>query len=272
MSNLRSALVRLAHANPELRGDLLPLLAPASGLPRVAVTDDTYEFTMWAIMKNDRIGPAEAEKILERMGVPMKAPKEKTKKTEPLKKGDHVDVKARKNTNALNVDACEKFDGQDGFVTEVGSNFVVVDFRGPRGGLGRFEGANITGAKTGLFRYTSPDVAESKKMVEMIYISEKTPKPPSKDRIEMVKKYVEKGLAKGEQRSEQYYTGRALAMTHNKQGQFYFSVFSQQRDSYPRSINPTKGQLLYLGQLNKRPGGWRNEYAALMAKAGEGEE
>jgi len=276
MSKLKSALIRLAHAHPELRGDLLPLLAPGGSLQKTAITKDTEDFTTWAIMRDDRINPNEAEKFLEKLGLKRRdydpnAPKQPSKRGQPLLKGERVEVKAQENSNPLNVDVCKQFDKQDGYVTDVGSDFVVVDFRGPRGGLGRFEGSNGTGKKNGLYRYTDPlENAPTRKMIEVVYISDKD-KPKSKNNLRIVQEYVEEGLQKGESRSSQYYSGLPRSMGKGKDGTFFFAMMSQQRGGY-RAFNPQKGQLLYIGQLNQRPGAWKGEFAALQAKAGEGEE
>jgi hypothetical protein len=52
-------------------------------------------------------------------------------------------------------------------------------------------------------------------------------------------------------------------MAHG-QGGFYFSFFPTQRSTpiagaHPRSVNPQKGDLYYIGVLGHRPGGWQQD-------------
>ena len=107
--------------------------------------------------------------------------------------------------------------------------------------------------------------------IEVIYISDKNAKPPTKSQILTVQEYVDKGLLKGEKRNRSYYSGLALKQAEGKNG-YYFTVFAQGRDTYPRSINPKKGTVLYIGRLGGRPGGWKGEYEKMMAEAEGGDE
>ena len=268
---LRSKLIRLAHANPNLRADILPLLMPtkSASADKVAVSEETEDFVEWCVMKNDKLSVNECKTILNRLNVPMQEAAALTPTRGPLEKGEMVRCDAKKNTNQLNTQVCEDHDGQVGSVIDVDGNALVVKFTdGVRDfGTGRFEGRE-SGSKTGLYRYTPSDAggANTRAMVEVIYIKDQT-KPPSKDRIEQVEEYVEKGTALGQQRSRIYYTGNPLKQAVGKDGSYYFTVFSAQRDQFPTSINPTKGQVLYIGLLGKRPGGWKAEFAKMQAEA-----
>lgn len=270
---LRSKLIRLAHSNPELRSELLPLLAPnykSASAEKVAVSEETEDFVEWCIMKNDKLSVNECKRILDHLKVPMiEAAEGKAPTRGPLEKGEMVRCDAAKNTNQLNTQVCEDHNGQIGSIIDVDGNALVVEFTdGVRNfGTGRFEGRE-SGSKTGLYRYTPSDAggANTRAMVEVVYIKDQT-KPPSKDRIEQVEKYVEKGTAQGEQRSRIYYTGNPLKQAIGKDGSYFFTVFSAQRDQFPTSINPTKGQVLYVGQLGRRPGGWKSEFAKMQAEA-----
>lgn len=269
--NLRSKLIRLAHANPSLRADILPLLMSnkSASADKVAVSEETEDFVEWCVMKNDKLSVNECKTILNRLNVPMQEAAALTPSRGPLEKGEMVRCDAKKNTNQLNTQVCEDHDGQIGSVIDVDGNALVVKFTdGIRDfGTGRFEGRE-SGSKTGLYRHTPSDAggANTRAMVEVIYIKDQT-KPPSKDRIEQVEEYVEKGTALGQQRSRIYYTGNPLKQAVGKDGSYYFTVFSAQRDQFPTSINPTKGQVLYIGLLGKRPGGWKSEFAKMQAEA-----
>lgn len=270
---LRSKLIRLAHSNPELRGELLPLIAPnykSASAEKVAVSEETEDFVEWCIMKNHKLSVNECKTILDRLKVPMiEAGEGKAPTRGPLEKGEMVRCDAAKNTNQLNTQVCEDHNGQIGSVIDVDGNALVVEFTdGVRNfGTGRFDGRE-SGSKTGLYRYTPSDAggANTRAMVEVVYIKDQT-KPPSKDRIEQVEKYVEKGTAQGEQRSRIYYTGNPLKQAVGKDGSYYFTVFAAQRDQFPTTINPTKGQVLYVGTLGKRPGAWQSEFAKMKAEA-----
>jgi len=55
-----------------------------------------------------------------------------------------------------------------------------------------------------------------------------------------------------------YYSGYVGKFTYNKEGEMYFTMSMQGRDT-PTTINPSKGKLLYIGIAGKRPGGWKAE-------------
>lgn len=273
-------LIALANEHPQLRAELMPLIQDQTVEPstrlasavKKAFSEESEQFVAWCIMKNDTWDKNECQRILERLGVPMQE-EGVTQTRGPLEKGEMVECKAAKNTNAKNTDVCEQFDGKTGHVIDVDGDALVVEFTdGVRNfGQGRFEG-KASGSTTGLYRYTPSDAggANQRAMVEVIYISDKNAKPPSKDRIDMIQEYVDKGTAAGESRSRIYYSGNPLKQAMGKNG-YYFTVFSAQRDQYPTSINPAKGQVLYVGRMGGRPGGWKNEFAKMIAEGSGGE-
>lgn len=269
-------LIRLADAHPHLRSELLPLIhdhtnppsAKYASLVKKAFSEESEQFVAWCILKDDKWNKNECQKILDKLGVPMQEEGATTTRG-PLEKGEMVECKAAKNTNSKNTDVCEQFDGKVGHVKDVDGDALVIEFSdGVRNfGTGRFEG-KASGATTGLYRYTPSDAggANTRAMVEVIYISDKNAKPPSKERMDQVEEYVTKGTAAGETRSRIYYSGNPLKQAIGKNG-YYFTVFSAQRDQYPTSINPAKGEVLYIGRMGARPGGWKNEFAKMMAEA-----
>jgi hypothetical protein len=242
-------------------------------MDKTAFTQESADFVEWALLNKDRVTAAEAQRLLERMGLEIQEPPAPGAgpKRGPLDMGEQVHVEKSKNTNSLNVDACEKWDDHVGTIHEVKPDFVVVQFE--QGDRIQFMG-NDSGAKTGLYRWT-PSVAADKPgrgVIEIVYVSDKTAPPPSTQQIEMVQDYVARGLATGESRVDVYYTGLPLKMAHGKDG-FYFTFFPTQRltplaGAHPRSVNPAKGKLFYMGILGKRPGGWENDLAKKRAQLG----
>ena len=107
MQNLKAAIIRLAHAHPEFRGDLLPLLKDESepneelGLHKLAYGPDTADFIQWAIMRNDRMNEAQCVALLEKMGMELLAESPKSK-TGPLSAGESVAPDKDKNANEMN--------------------------------------------------------------------------------------------------------------------------------------------------------------------------
>jgi len=268
MNEYLEMLVKLAHENPNLREHLMPVLrehsnAHVASLDKTAFKEETAQFVAWCVMKNDKWDAHECQRLLDRVGVPMQEGEAKQTRG-PLKVGEMVKVQASNCANAKNADLCHHLDGKVGKVSAVDDGALVIDF--DIGVSGRFDGTE-PGKKTGLGRWTPvSDQAAAKASVEIVYVSEKNEKPPSKLQIQLLEDYINKGLQAGESRSDIYHTGLGLKQAFNKEGQYYFSIFSQQRDIYPRSINPAKGTLLYVGLAGHRPGGWKAEFAQMMAK------
>ena len=104
---------------------------------------------------------------------------------------------------------------------------------------------------------------------EVIYFSEK----PNVDRrsLEQIQKYVEKGMEKGEDRKRPYLTGLVGTFAYSKTGDMWFSIGAQQRDR-PTSVSPSKGQVLYIGTLGHRPGGWMADAEEAIQKEIEVEQ
>jgi len=225
-------------------------------------------FAAWAIARGKTYTENECKAMLDRLGVPFVTAEEgkAKRKSGPLAVGETVYPDRNQNTNEQNSDACRKYHLQIGQVEKVERDGVAVRFEDNR--LVRFEGGNTPGKDIGLYRGTPANVVEQrptgKAAVEIVYISDKNAKPPTKTQVEQVLDYVEKGEARGESRNKAYYTGLALKQSEGKNG-YYFTIFSQQRDRFPRSINPRKGTVLYIGRLGGRPGGWMKEYEKMVA-------
>jgi hypothetical protein len=211
-------------------------------MAKVAIKKETEAFITWALQENNRINAGAVQRFIERVTgrdpiSPASAPKPRRG---PLARGEKIIVDKYRNTNSL-----------------AGMTGVTVKFE--NGDVVFFEG-NKPGKATGLYRWTPKadyqDGAVTKHtLIEMVYLRGGTAAPPQRD-IDALKQYVERGMARGEHRSDIYYTGYVGKFAYNKSGQVYFVLSSQQRDR-PTSINPSKGKMLYIGFAGKRPGGWK---------------
>lgn len=270
-------LIHLANEYPDMRDELIPIiqnhLRPASEryahLVKEAFKDESGQFVAWCIMEDKKWSPAECQRLLDRLGVPFVAAVESKKG--PLEKGEQVKCVAMTNANPKNTDVCEEFDNQVGSIIDIDGGSLIVKFQ--RGGTGRFDGLK-SGKETGLGRFKESIEADKRAGIEVVYISDKDAKPPSKLSLKRVREYVEKGLEIGESRSDIYHAGIATVQTENKEGQYYVKYRDMTRGGGDyRSFNPTKGQVLYLGTLGHRPGSWKNEFAKMVAEdAAKGED
>ena len=246
MNEYLEMLVKLAHGNPNLQKHLMPVFKQAAlqgqdanlktaGV-KTAFKTESEQFVAWCLMKGDKWTAAECQRLLDRVGVPMQ--EGTTKQTRgPLSKGEMVKVQESTNANPKNADLCHQYDGLTGAVTDVDGDAVVVTFDHGKG-TARFDGVE-PGKKTGLGRWTPvSEGSASRAVLEVIYISEKNDKPPSKLSVQLLEDYIEKGFAAGESRADIYHSGVGLKQAFSKEGQYYFTIFSQQRDIYPRTLNP----------------------------------
>jgi hypothetical protein len=264
--SLRAKLIRLAHAKPELREVILPLLREASD--KTAASPETELFISWVIATQKPMSPNTVERFLEsKLGrTPTEAAEKAPAKRGPLEKGESVLIDAYKNTNAANVDAAKQYHNRVGFVEDISGEGVTIAFyegdadRPSKvvSGDKQFFDGKVTGKTTGLYRWTSrvehqEHSVEKRLGFEMVYFAEK----PNVDKrsLEQIQKFVEKGVDKGESRDRAYFTGQVGTFAYNKSGEMYFSLVTPQRDR-PTYISPAKGQLLYIGVLGHRPGGW----------------
>lgn len=277
---LRAGLIRVASRFPAGHPNRVAILDLLQGrTPKKAVSSETESFVQWVLATKTPMNPGQVQRFLEqKLGrTPTEAsdsPASK-KKTGPLEKGETVQVNSYKNTNPLNVDACKTYHNRIGFIDDVGSDGVTVAFyKGdsdnpsdiPSGDKQFFSG-KTSGKDSGLYRWTSRPqyqerAVEKRIGFELVYFAEK----PNLDRrsLEQIQEYVERGMAKGESRDRAYLTGQVGTFAFNKSGEMYFGFMAQQRDR-PTSINPSKGQLLYIGVLGQRPSGWVQDWEERLA-------
>lgn len=253
--NLRRELIKLATQDPTVLPYLSPLLRTLY-TTKSATADSTSKFIDWVLLtrNDDKMSPAAVEHFFKQhLGIePSPFVPPPAKRGPDLELGDYVRVDAEK-APPVNDENAERWANQIGRIAQINKNaeFVVVRFEDGREAT--FFGTK-TGATTGLYRHTPIDNMSdrvlSPKMIEVVYFSK--PGEVGAYRKSVVDSYLHKGLSKGEDRSENYYTGQVKKFAYGKDGDIYFTLMTAQR-SYPVSISPGKGSLLYIGILNKRP-------------------
>lgn len=230
-----------------------------------AFKEESAAFVAWVLSEGKKWRPEECQRVLDKLKVPLQESPDAPKRG-PLEKGETVRPDKFKNKNPQNVDECEAYHDRIGTIVDVERGFVIVEF-GP-GKKVRFEG-NTSGTGTGLYRHTPAGSggSGSRAMVEVVYIKDKNAPAPDKRRMVQIQEYVEAGIEKGEERYNIYYSGLPLKQAIGKDGSYYFTVFAQQRAAFPTTMNPTKGDVLYIGRVGGRPGGWKADLAKKMAQA-----
>lgn len=227
---------------------------------QVSAAKDTAAFVTWALKTQDRISPDYVFKFLDRIGVPELTPST-NRRGQPFQVGEMVEVQVSKAPGHLQ-DILAPYDLRKGTIREVDGADVVVAFNAGSDII-RVPGGAEAGAKSGLYR-TSVAGSDAGPHVEVVYVADKTATPTELS-LMVVQQYVEKGLASGEERSPNYYTGYCRGYATGKDGTRFFGLFAQQRDGRPRTLNPSKGEVLYIGLIGRRPGNWKNEYEDLVA-------
>lgn len=260
--NDRSAMIRKAHSLPkgsDERREILATLKEAE-LAKEAMSKDTQEFTDWVMLNmadspmSERAMIKVVEKILGREPSQYVA---KKKRGPDVEVGDMLMAKPDKAPE-VNKDVAEQFKYEPGTVEKVDRESILLKYK--NGQTARYEGTK-TGVSTGLYRYTPKHEVGGQRgkqtMVEAIYFS----KPGEVDayRKHVVSEYRERGEARGEDRKRPYYSGPVTAFRYLKDGTSVITTILAQQRPYPVSVNPKKGDLLYLGILGKRPN-WKSDY------------
>jgi hypothetical protein len=277
----RAILIRLAASLPvgdASRHAILDFLQGNrfASLDKAALAADTEDFIEWvlATKQDSKLSESAAQRFLEakakREPSQPAAPGESTRKTGPLGKGELVSVDASKNTNPMNVDACDRFNGKVATITDVTADGLLLAFH--KGDVASFSddltgqtalfNGFASGKATGLYRYTPKSVVVenatgSGVLFEVVYL--RAGEKVDSTRAEQIESYVDRGSMIGESRSRVYYTGSLGKFAFNQQGELYFGLVAQQRDTAMTFINPVKGKLLYLGVAGQRPKGWKDE-------------
>lgn len=234
-------------------------------IEKIAISQETQQFIEWVLMRNEEVSPVNVIKFLERQNIPFMETKP-SKRGLPLAKGEMVQIKAEKCKRGDLLDLLKPVNEEIATVIETDGDDVILDFAKPGLKNMRIDGG-VVGPDVGLYRYTPAEAALSdgrnSKLFEVVYIADKNAKPPSPENIKMVQDYIDKGLANGENRQRCYYTGLILGIYESKEGHQFFKIFSQQRDHFPRALNPYKGIVLYIGRLNQRPN-WKSDYQKMI--------
>ena len=292
---LRSAIIKLAHAHPELRGDLLPLIKsagceklPEGGMRdncekkkeegasndkeedakkeaalKVAVKEETSDFVEWVM--NTQMPKSEAEVIRILKG-PLKLeirPPQKKREGPRFIKGDRVEIKGAKHTDVETSGPYEEFNGKIGTVVDTEDLDVMVKLdSGPSVPVRFALGMKPRGV--GIYRYTPMFEVVGSPKVEMVYLSGGLAK---EEQVLTVQLYQSRGKP-GEKRPAVYYTGHINSAQDTAAGTVVFKGNPQQRLRVDpaaeggfewRSFSPAKGKVLWLGLFGDRPDDWKDE-------------
>lgn len=252
--SLRERVIRLAHANPNLRPHLLPLLTAADK----TAAKDTMDFVTWALATQKPISTDRVLAFLERHGVEQSVDVAESKRGKPLAKGELVEIQANNAPSDLK-DLLEPHHLKRGTITDVEGEDIVIQLQA--GPLLRVPGGVNAGKASGIYRASQMEDQGSMKHIEIVYLPANERKP-NQVAVEVLRTYVENGLASGEERSPNYFSGFVPNWKMSKANDPYFMMWSQQRGGRPRTMSPNKGQVYYIGIVGKRPGGWQNELEA----------
>ena len=247
---------------------------------KVAYNEDTKRFVAWCVDQNNKYSESKTRAEVERLsGKAPLEPKPKGKDSAPtrntgnLKRGEVIKLDKYKCTIPANQPFCDKYNNADredyGVVTRIESDGVLIQMHDKKdrklGSPILLEGLR-TGRGTGMYRHTlmarigsQSEVAPSRSgtILEVVYISGGK-KPPSMSDQQAFAQYINRGVAKGEEREAIYYTGRLTRFAISKtKNQLYFQIQPDQRNR-PVNINPQVGTLLYVGLEGRRPGGWKS--------------
>ena len=273
---LRNRLVRVAASLPKGSAERRTLVAfiKEQEQIRVAVNEKTQDFVEWVFNSGmEPLAPVEIERFITgKLGMEVKPAPPSKAGLPRFQDGDRVKVDAAKHKDTTTVATYAEYDKKLGTVVRVdGLDALVKLDSGPSEPV-RFKDA-LKRSGTGLFKYTPPFTIEGSAAIEMVYLADPENVVKDEQRL-VVEQYL--GKARGtEQRSANYYTGHLFNAQLNQSNQLYFRMFPQQRMTIdpeggfqPRSFNPAKGKVLYIGLLNRRPAGWERELEDLRVRQG----
>ncbi len=298
---LRKKLIRLAHNNPEKRAEILPVLAkmgvdlskfakkgdkmpakmPAEVLEGFKDKEDkeaaikvagkdTEEFVRWVMSTQSPMSPNEVESFVSRtLGIKTSAPQKR--RTGPrFQKGDQVLVCASKH-KGKGVGTYKLYDNKIGTCVGSDGDDLLLAIKGEPAPIRFEQGMKARGV--GVYKYTGAYTITGSAGMEMLYFA--GGKSTSDTKI-VVDAYIGRG-GKKEKRSANYYSGHVVLASTGSKG-YYFRGFPQQRmavpgktcagDSFfPRSFNPSVGQVFYMGVQGHRPAKWKDDLAQLDKQA-----
>lgn len=278
---LAKKLIREAHAHPEKRAQILPLLkklgvaAPlnkSAAQNKQAVKPETEEFVRWVLSTQTVMSPGEVETFVERtLQIKTSAPVKRDTSGPRFKHGDSVMIVADKHKSPKHdIGPYKLHNGKTGTVTSTDGMDALVAFKGEPAPV-RIPGA-LEARGVGIYKYTEPYEIKGSAKIEMIYFAGGK---STEDAKIVVDAYLARGK-KTEQRSANYYTGHVVFASTGANG-YYFRGFPQQRMQVDpnseagfqaRTFNPSLGEVYYVGLFNQRPSHWQDELAKLDAMAG----
>lgn len=276
-------LLKFAANNPDLREDWGPVCdhvyaemrrTRQAARSKIAYKPVTARFINWVTMTQKRspVSEKNAQDMLERVfKLETQQPADQKRGGPRYSKGDMVKIQAEKHKIGHTQDIYSAHNGKIGTVVSTPAEDrsladsdhgdVLVDFGS--GAPIRFPDA-MKARGVGIYKDDgSYDMKSAGAELEMIYFSAKE-RPPTKEQMQEVEAYIERGAKVGEERLPYYYSGVPQMAAYSNQGNFYFKINPQQRTSKWRAYSPKKGTLLYLGVKNSRPSGWEREYEKLI--------
>ncbi|OHD25097.1 MAG: hypothetical protein A2Y38_02835 [Spirochaetes bacterium GWB1_59_5] len=267
-ASLLEKLTRAAQAQPN-NPRIAAVLEKLGAQDKVAITEGTEEFIRWALTTQAPMSPTEVEAFVTRtLGVPLSLPVKK-RPGDRYRKGDQVEIIVAKHKDrGSDIGPYQLHNGKIGTVVETDGMDVLVAFKGEPAPV-RF-GNGLKPQGVGIYKYVEPQDVPGSAKIEMIYLADPTSKS-SEDQKATVEVYLGRGRGV-EKRSANYYTGYVVLATTSAEGQFYFRGYPQQRmrvdpkaegGYMPRTFNPSKGKVLYLGLFGKQPANWEAELAKL---------
>lgn len=260
--SLRAQLIRLAHSNPILRPHLLPILRAADTQQKVAAKD-TANFVLWALKSQHRISTDRVITFLERNGVEQSDSTD-SKRGKPLALGELVEIQLANAPSDLR-DLLAPYDLKKGNIVKVEGEDIVIQIQA--GGLLRVPGGVNAGKKSGVYRTSQMEEQGGRRHFEIVYLPANE-RAPNQVGIQVLKQYIDRGMAAGEERSENYFSGFVNDWKLSKDNNPYFMMWAQQRGGRPRTLSPNKGDVYYIGIVGRRPSNWQQELDVLLAEEG----
>lgn len=239
---------------------------------------ETQQFISWCITKGDDISSEEmAEYIEDVWGVTPSPPTPKGAPRWSVGRRVQIPEGLGSHNNDETRSIYAEYEGQEGEVIEThvenpeladhySSKYEAVKVRFENG-----DEVILPEAQKGSYiaiKSVEPDPVEGP-LVELVYIKDPD-NVPTKEQIKVAREYVRRGEAKGEERSYRYYSGPITGLKESRREGIRLYFKCQQRNYELRSINPSSGQLLYIGTVESagadRPAGWKDEYFAMVAE------
>jgi len=264
-------LLRIAKADPKKAAEILPMVQKLGFSNKVAIAEETSEFTRYVLSTQAPMAPHEVQTFVERsLHIKTSAPVKRDTSGPRFKKGDSVQiVEAKHKAAKYDIGNYKLYNGKTGTVVEADGMDVLVAIQGVPAPV-RFPGG-MEPRGVGIYKYTAPYDIKGSDKIEMIYFAGGK---PTEDAKIVVEAYI--GRAKGlEKRSANYYTGHVVFASVGANG-YYFRGFPQQRMQVDpqseagyqaRTFNPSLGEVYYIGLFGKRPSNWKDDLAKLDEEA-----